>query len=263
MYIEYVIIDNMAFDSLILWASSKTLKISIPKWRVLLGGAVGTATAFVSVYLYDWWAFIVKTAMLVLMCFCTVGKRRTLLYIVTVAAYTFVTGGIIIALFYLTGVQFAYGAALTYDSVPLGLYLAGIAALVFFVNYVRQYVGYRKTLRNIVNVKIDFGNGTIDTDAFIDSGNSLTHEGVAVCFAMTPIHKQVVSYMAEALPRGKCVTVNYNTLTSSENTLAVAAEVVYKGRKRQVYIALPNKKTNAQYGLLLNSSFLEVEDETD
>lgn len=263
VYVEYVIADNMTFDALVLWASARTLKLCPKKWRLILGAIVGTATAFLSVYLDGWWAIPVKTVMLVVMCVAVVGKTKLLLYIITVMAYTFAAGGVIVGLFYLFRIDFSYDGALTYNSVPLGLYLLGIIAVVCLVGYVKSYISSRHTLSNIVNIKVQLGDSVISSEGFVDSGNTLTHDGIAVCFAMNPLRSKVVEQMAEMMVRGKCVTVQYNTLTSRQSTVAIPSKVMYRGRWVDVYIALPNNKTNVQYGLLLNGSFSEVENETD
>lgn len=263
VYVEYVIADNMTFDALVLWASARTLKLCPKKWRLMLGAIVGTATAFLSVYLDGWWAIPVKTVMLIVMCVAVVGKTKLLLYIITVMAYTFAAGGAIVGLFYLFRIDFSYDGALTYNSVPLGLYLLGIIAVVCLVGYVKSYISSRHTLSNIVNIKVQLGDSVISSEGFVDSGNTLTHDGIAVCFAMNPLRSKVVEQMAEMMVRGKCVTVQYNTLTSRQSTVAIPSKVMYRGRWVDVYIALPNNKTNVQYGLLLNGSFSEVENETD
>lgn len=263
VYVEYVIADNMTFDALVLWASARTLKLCPKKWRLVLGAIVGTATAFLSVYLDGWWAIPVKTVILIVMCVAVVGKTKLLLYIITVMAYTFAAGGAIVGLFYLFRIDFSYDGALTYNSVPLGLYLLGIIAVVCLVGYVKSYISSRHTLSNIVNIKVQLGDSVISSEGFVDSGNTLTHDGIAVCFAMNPLRSKVVEQMAEMMVRGKCVTVQYNTLTSRQSTVAIPSKVMYRGRWVDVYIALPNNKTNVQYGLLLNGSFSEVENETD
>lgn len=263
VYVEYVIADNMTFDALVLWASARTLKLCPKKWRILLGAIVGTATAFVSVYLEGWWTILVKTLMLVAMCVAVVGRTKLLLYIITVMAYTFATGGVIVGLFYLFKVEFTYDGALNYNSIPLGLYLLGIIAVICLVGYVKSYISARHSLTNIVDIKVQLGNSVISSQGFVDSGNTLTHDGIAVCFAMNALRSKVIEYMAEMMVRGKCVTVQYNTLTSRQSTVAIPSKVMYRGRWVDVYIALPNNKTNVQYGLLLNGSFSEVENEID
>lgn len=47
VYVEYVVIDNMAIDYLLISLSRKTLKLKPNIWLALLSAAVGTAAAFV------------------------------------------------------------------------------------------------------------------------------------------------------------------------------------------------------------------------
>ena len=73
VYVEYVILDNFVIDVLLLLAAALTLKLSIKKYRLILGGLVGSACAVVSVFVTGFWIYLVKTACLALMCVTVVG----------------------------------------------------------------------------------------------------------------------------------------------------------------------------------------------
>lgn len=78
IYIEYVIIDNMVMNSLILVLSCMTLKEKVPKLRVFISALVGTLAAivFTLVSVPGTVALLLKILLGMVMCLIAV-KRRT------------------------------------------------------------------------------------------------------------------------------------------------------------------------------------------
>ena len=121
VYVEYVVLDNLVLDTLLLWMAVKTLKIPYNKYRVFLGGAVGAMCAVISVYITGLWTYLIKTVCLVCMCIVTVGFGKKLFWhILLTAAYTFVLGGCIVGLFNLFNVDYLTASGEFYQmQVPL------------------------------------------------------------------------------------------------------------------------------------------------
>ena len=256
VYIEYVILDNLVIDTLLLWAATVTLKIPYKKFRVVLGGAVGAVCAVVSVYVTGFWTYLVKTICLVAMCIVTVGFGKKLFWhILLTTAYTFVLGGAIVGLFNLFKVDYLTESGEFYQmKVPLFVYVLAVALVGFLCYSIAVYVKQVKKVAPHVaqiNVKLD---KDYKLTGFCDSGNTLTHEGVPVCFVTKKFHG-FTDYFAQQVLAGKAVDIEVTTVTGSTKVKGVMGEVICNGKQRQVYLALPASKCQTIYNVILSNEF--------
>lgn len=259
VYVEYVILDNFVIDTLLLWAVALTLKIPFKKYRLALGGMVGTACAVASVYVSGVWTYLLKTASLVLMCIVAVGFGKKLFWhILLTFAYTFVLGGAIVGLFNIFKVDYLMESGEFYDMrIPLFVYVLAVAVVAFLcysiVIYVKQLKKVAPHITKIV--------ATLDKDynltGFCDSGNTLSHNGIPVCF-VTKKFAGFSDYFADQALKGKVVSVNVSTVTGSKSVQAVEATVTANGKKNKVYLALPAEKCSTIYHVILSNEFCEV-----
>ncbi|MCH5157209.1 MAG: sigma-E processing peptidase SpoIIGA [Clostridiales bacterium] len=256
IYIEYVVADNMVIDTLLIWMATVTLRIPYKKYRMFLGGAVGTACAVVSVYITGFWTYLFKTACLVLMCIVAVGFGKKLFWhILLTTAYTFVLGGAITGLFNLFNVDYLTSSGEFYQMrVPLFVYVLAVALAGFIcysvVTYVRQVKKISPHLAKIV-VKLD---KNYNLSGFIDSGNTLTHEGLPVCF-VTKNFVGFTRYFAEKTLHGHAVDIEVTTVTGCSTVKAIVGTVICNGIERQVYLALPAQKCQTIYNVILSCEF--------
>ena len=256
VYVEYVIADNLVIDTLLLWLATVTLKIPYKKYRVFLGGVVGTACAVISVYVTGWWTYLVKTVCLVAMCVVTVGFGKKLFWhILLTTAYTFVLGGAIVGLFNLFHVDYVDGSGQFYQMrVPLFVYVLAVALVGFLAYSIAVYVKQaRKVAPHIATITL-----TLDKDytlsGFCDSGNTLTHDGLPVCF-VTKKFAGFANYFAREVLCGNAVDIQVSTVTGSNTVKGVKGVVTCNGVERQVYLALPVQKCTTIYNVLLSNEF--------
>lgn len=256
VYVEYVILDNFVIDTLILWAVALTLKLPFKKYRLALGGLVGAGCAVASVYVSGIWTYVVKTVCLALMCAVAVGFGKKLFWhILLTFAYTFVLGGAIIGLFNLFSVDYLTESGEFYDMrVPLFVYVLAVAVVGFLcysiVTYVKQL---KKIAPHVAKIVV-----TLDKDynlsGFCDSGNTLTYDGIPVCF-VTKKFAGFADYFAEQTLRGKIASIEVTTVTGSQRVQAVEATVTANGKQSRVYLALPAQKCQTVYNILLSNEF--------
>ena len=256
VYIEYVLADNLVIDTLLLWLATVTLKIPYKKYRVLLGGAVGTACAVVSVFVSGVWTYALKTLCLIVMCIVTVGFGKKLFWhILLTTAYTFVLGGAIVGLFNLFKVDYLDASGQFYQMrVPLFVYVLALALVVFLCYCIAVYVKQVKKIAPHITkivVKLD-KNYTLS--GFCDSGNTLTHDGLPVCF-VTKRFAGFADYFARQVVAGKAVEIEVTTVTGSTTVKAVKCEIVCGDKERQVYLALPVSKCQTLYNVILSNEF--------
>jgi stage II sporulation protein GA (sporulation sigma-E factor processing peptidase) len=257
IYIEYVIIDNMAFDCLILFLATLTLKMKARWWRIVLGGVVGTMCAFLSVYVDGFVNILLKITCAMLMSFVCCGINvRVFWHILLTVAYTFAMGGAILGLFFLSGTQFDLAAGLNYDSnVPMGVYLVAAALVAFIIYFCGIYVRQKKRQRGFLT-KVTL---TLDTAytliGFCDSGNNLVYNNTPVCFAVGDFKKRIKEFVAKEVLKKNTVCISYRTMAGEAQCVAVKAELTKGNRTTAIYLALSKVKGVFDYDLLLNSVF--------
>lgn len=264
VYVEYVILDNFVIDTLLLWAVALTLKIHVKIYRLILGGLVGAACAVASVFVSGFWTYVVKTACLLLMCIVTVGFGKKLFwYILLTVAYTFVLGGAIVGLFNLFKVDYLTDSGEFYQMrVPLFVYALAVAVTGFLCYSIVIYVKQLKKVAPYLTKVVATLDKEYKLSGFCDSGNTLTHEGIPVCF-VTKKFDGFTAYFAEQALRGKVVSIDVTTVTESKKVQAVEATLKANGRQSKVYLALPTEKCSTVYNVILSNDFLaEVNDET-
>ena len=263
VYAEYAFLDNFTMDCLLLFCAAVTLKIPFRRWRLVLGACVGTVSALFSVYVQGFFVYPVKILCLVAMCIVAIGFGKKLFwYILLTLAYTFVTGGAIVGIFNILQVDYVSQNGLMYNMpVPLFVYLLGVALAVFLCYSIAVFVKQsKKVAPYLVKARVKL-NKTHDVWGFCDSGNSVTCNGLPVCF-VTKKFAGVSEYFAQKILQGECKQVQVVTLSGQKSVNAVPATVTVGQVSKQVYLALPANKCQTRYELLLHGEFCEVKNET-
>lgn len=179
IYIEYVIIDNMVINSLLLLGAFKTLRRKTVKWKILLAAAIGTVlAALLPLFpLAAPFAVLVKFLTGFLMVFTAGDFKKFKDYVFTFfvfLAYTFLLGGICTALL--------YGAADVSDALtvnymsdfPVGLVVLAAALFVWFVYSVCRVIFRQKDYEGFTRkAELDILGRKYTARAFIDTGNML------------------------------------------------------------------------------------------
>ena len=256
VYVEYVVLDNFVIDALLLWAVALTLRLRCRWYRLLLGGAVGAACAVISTLVHGFWLYFVKAACLFAMCVVAVGFGKKLFWhILLTLAYTFVLGGAIIGLFNLFKIDYVNGDGQFYQmKVPLFVYAIAVALVAFLCYSIVIYVkNAKKSTPYRVKVEIELDK-SYTVDGFCDSGNSLSYEGVPVCF-VTKNFKGFADYFVRQTLSGRVVNIDVMTVAGTQQVAAVEGKVKLKGEQKKVYLALPKEKCKTEYNILLSNEF--------
>ncbi len=189
IYVEYVIIDNMAIDCILLYLTCRICGVSVGRLRLFAGGALGTATALLLpvLPLHSWALFAFKIAAGLLIFFTGVpfkGIKRGINAAVVFFCLTFLMGGACIAVLALTASEIRAAITLDYVApVPIGavvlpVFFCGLAAV--------RLAGYVERRRSVVpflrTVRILAGESSGELTGFIDTGNRLFDKNsVPVC----------------------------------------------------------------------------------
>lgn len=180
VYIEYVIIDNLIINYLLLWSATKTLGIKSNIYMLAISSLFGTIvsclmplTPFNGVFL----AFIklIIGMIMVLM----VSKFKSIkTYVNTFilfVSYTFLMGGACYAIITLLGGTFENINIGSYDTiVPVSIVVLSCFIYAFIIFRFTKYIYRRKDMIPFMQtVDIKIGDKNCTFSAYLDSGNRL------------------------------------------------------------------------------------------
>ena len=257
VYIEYVIIDNVTFDLVILFLTKKITKLDFRWWQLVLGAVVGTLTALFSPFVGGGvMLFLYKTFSLIAMCL-PLGAKNLLKTCLFALLTTFLMGGCLIAFFWFLGVPFDVGTTLTYQSqISFGVYLLAIIFCYFLTWLIFNYAKRNKRLAHFTQkVTIVVADSRWQVVGLLDSGNLLTFQGVAVCFVCGNLAKKMKKVFAKEILFQRATKIYYQTVEGSASTWAIKGVVQRANESKEVYFALSNHQSTHQ--LILNQAFLE------
>ena len=182
------------------------------------------------------------------MCITVVGFGKKLFwYILLTVAYTFVLGGAIVAVFHFCNISYLTPNGEFYQlKVPLFVYVLAAAIVVFLCYSVIFYLKQAKRLAPyIVKAVVKLDKDHCVT-GYCDSGNTLTYNGIQLCFVKPTLSGNVTS-------------IEVVTVAGSKNVSAVKAAVTANGLTKDVYLALPAEKCQSTYNILLSNAFLSYD----
>ncbi len=243
VYVEYAFLDNFLIDFILIKLSLKCAKIKTNFFKIFLSAFVGGALVIMlSLFSFN---KVVGLALKI-----SVGLLLTLIagsyvkvkdyFLATFYffAFTFLSGGAIIALFNLADVDYNSYFVLNYDSLmPIGItFLIVYLSTKLFTYIIKRLIsGYeREDFFRKCEVTID--GKTVKASGFIDSGNRLYDNltGLPVIMASKGFIKKL--YRINALPN------SYRNLkistVSGETTIKIfyiEKLVIYKGIKMNIY----------------------------
>lgn len=252
VYVEYVFLDNFALDFVILWGVTTTLKLNIKWYKLTLASVVGALCAIASVLVRGVWVYIVKMLCLFAMCVTAVGLGKKLLWFTLLTVvYTFALGGAIVGVFGLFNVQYLQENGQFFAlKVPLFAYIAGICLVAVGVWFLTQVARRnKKILPFVVQATLHLGKDVV-VNAFCDSGNTVTHYGVGVCFVVGKIDGFTAFFAHQALQQ-KYAQVEVCTLSGQRKMPAVRTNITVNGVTSTVYLAVSGVRLDLPYQLIL------------
>lgn len=179
MYIEYVIVDNLVIDGLILILTSRAANLRAKWWQVFLSALVGTATSvcFPLFHLSSALLLTVKIMLSAVMTLilCARKLKKFIKAALYFYAFTLVLGGGCFAVLYFLGDVAFGGTGIRYHmSVPVGVVVLGISLASFgcfaLIAHIKKV---RRIGRIACSADISAGGETIRVSGIIDSGNLL------------------------------------------------------------------------------------------
>ncbi len=275
LYIEYIILDNMVIDYLILKLLSITYKQSFSRLRLLFSCLIGTISAFLLPYMPSIWfvsmcyRIIVASGMLGVLSRYK-GFRGFMIYLLTFIGYTAMLGGIIVMIFNSLNISHTISGVLYYNmEVPFSIFILIILASLWLMKIIIFIIRKPLKISNYMyNITLEDNLVMINTRAFLDSGNSVERGGEAVTIiSMTTflrLHEDVsiASLIAKDNGIKRLRGVEYLKIDGLENGREYLSFIIDKikiGERvfndQRVAVAMKDFK---DFDCILHSCFLEV-----
>lgn len=179
IYIEYVIVDNMAVNLVLIYATFLTLRRKFEKIRAFSAAAAGTAFAVV-MPLFELKALFLAKIVLVLVMTAVMMKHKDVKSYLKCLAffllYTFLTGGICVAIL---GANENFIALKNPNGYTPAVVALAAAACLFIAKKVVGYITLaRREKKYTADVKLVVGGEQVECKGYWDSGNRLFYKGI-------------------------------------------------------------------------------------
>lgn len=180
IYIEYVVLDNMVIDSLILTLCQTALKLKTSKTKIFLSALLGTITALLCPILPSIINMLIKiplAILMVLIAFCPKSTKQFLVQLSAFLLFTFALVGACLAFCEIFGIKFLIKNGGLYEY----KFPVGFALLVCWITFVvvKNILCYIFKAHNyddlIFKTQIVQNNQKICATAFLDTGNKLEY----------------------------------------------------------------------------------------
>ncbi len=233
VYIEYVIINNVIIDYLMLKATFVLTGNPIYKRRLFLcaffGGIVALVYPALEVnQIILTLVKILSGILIVLLASEYKNARSFYVNAVIFFFYTFVTGGVIIGVFNLFSIEYQTEFIVAGIVIPVYLVLRAFAEVI-------KYFFRRKSVESLIyKVELSLNDQTLIAKGFLDTGNSLLNNGKPVILCDKHFAKKL---MGENLVKIKFKRIEICTATGVRQNLAFNLDrlVLYMENKSHIF----------------------------
>lgn len=183
VYLELALIENFCMDFTLLTAAKFTAKNACAYWRIAVASALGAcfAAAFPLFGLAGAWAVVIKILSGLLMCLLA-GKFNSVKNYVKFSGwfliFTALSGGALVGIFMLAGVDYLSGEGYLLSSVPIGIPLFFVMSAALGARRLAKKL--TKGEKNAVTCKIVLNGKQVELKGFFDSGNKVYSGGAPV-----------------------------------------------------------------------------------
>lgn len=180
IYAEYLLIENIIINYIILYVTKKITRTKTSKLRIFIASLVGSIYTLVAFFpsLQFMGKFIIKFSISMLMIIIAFNSEKFNHFLKQISAFymiSFVFAGTIMGIFYILNNNFILTKFSFENFGELIKFLAiGIGLAILLIRYILRFHQYRISKENyITNVVIGLNNKEVELAALIDTGNSL------------------------------------------------------------------------------------------
>ena len=260
VYIEYVIIDNLIIDYLMLKATFALTGYPCARGRLFLCALLGAVIALLYPLLE------INGVILALVKICSgliivllsaefSSPRRFYITAVIFFGYTFLLGGAVIGIFSLFGVPYSSEISIALMVIPVYFILRALSEVVKFIYRRKDNITHNYKIKAVL-----FGQA-VDGVGFLDTGNGLydNDNPVIVC------NKNFFYKLAgENLPKIKLKKISVNTVNGKTENPSFNLDklLIYFADEPNIYnnvtVCVTDALVGECYDVILHPAFLEV-----
>jgi len=268
IYIEYALLENFLFDSVLLWLSLTAAKMPICRWRILLAAAIGAMFAV----LFPLLKFplvvltLLKLTVGAFLCMVAFGRLKTKKewgrYALTLAfffSFSFGFGGTLLGVYSNFSLE-------QWERIPSVAVFIGFAILTFFVLlFVKKLYARRIMYSHLYVCRVFCGEKMKMAQGFCDSGNLARKNALPVCFLCPALLYEVFE---EEIWKGGgqvCDEMVISTMSGKRITQLYRGEIEVETKegivRSEVYFAPSKNMIGREYQILFGAGILEKGEE--
>lgn len=273
LYIEYVIVDNFVIDYILLKLLGITFKDNLKNKNIILSCILGTISAVCLPLLmrYEILLFVYKVltaCVMILVLKKYRSYRQYFLYLLVLFTYTFLFGGVAIAIFNIFNIPYTVNGLLLYNyEFPISAFILIFGAGSWLFKKIIQALGQQLKLNNyLCKIKLVDNGKVIECTGFYDSGNNISREGNAVniisidMFFMLhddyPMEKLLFRNMDKALLKNPSY-IDVSSLSTSTKYLSFTIDKMIINDQEYENVVLAVAMKNFQnFDCIINSSLM-------
>lgn len=187
LYIEYILLDNLIMDFVILKLIENTYKFKFKKLCKVMSCVAGTLSSFLLPYLYDQililniYRFSIAIIMVLLLRKYK-NFKQYITYLILFITYTFLLGGVSFGIIAMLKIDYTMSGVLFYSfEFPVSVFVLLIYFVVSFINKILKKTSKDFSLsKYLYSIKLFSNNSFVECVAFYDSGNRLQINGKGV-----------------------------------------------------------------------------------
>ncbi len=180
MYAEYLLIENIIINCIILYATSKITRTKTSKMRLFVASLIGSIYTLVVFFpsLQFMGKVTIKLSISILMIIISFNPEKLNQFLKQISAFymvSFAFAGAIIGIFYILNNSFKFTGISFKDFDELTKFLViGILIALILIRYILKFYQGKINKENfITNIIIGLNNKEVELTALIDTGNSL------------------------------------------------------------------------------------------
>lgn len=269
VYIEYVFIDNLIIDYLLIIASGKTARVKVKKWRAVFSSLLGSVSAIIFP-LFEMpilISLLSKACLGLLMVLVAVSCKRVREYLrafLFFMLFTFLFGGAIIGLFYLLKIDYIEYFKRENGFIPIGVTILLVYILSkCCISAITRLLQERDIKPFVRTCAVIIDNRKFSVRGFVDSGNRLfdSMTGLPIIVAS---RKFATLLAREGLLMPVNRYINFDTVggLSRMRIYKIDNLVIYNGEVENIFnnvlmgIAVDDFTADGDYELLLHPSLV-------
>ena len=182
VYIEYVIIDNLIIDTLVLLCIKATLKLNTKFWKLFMSACFGTAFACILPLLHLSNIILIPLKLLVgavmVLTIARYSRIKDFLFAyLLLLGYTILFVGACIVTLMLFGTDIDRLASGYSVEFPVGLVILIVSLYVAIIISVAKYLGRKKDISPYIkSVSLKIADKILNINGFVDTGNCLVDQ---------------------------------------------------------------------------------------